>query len=113
MSIPCTKYRVTLTLTEPALGTVPLNPDVYRSYIESLKPEEQQEDEFKTVESKEERGHTGFHREPDEIALAPIEPSPTARRINSKPAEVLKTVPTKLGRLFTYDYSVDSCPLVA
>ena len=59
--IASASYRVVLTFTEPVLGTGPQNPEVYRDYIESMKPEDQQEDEYKTVESQEGRGWTGFH----------------------------------------------------
>jgi len=59
MSIASVNYECCWTFTEPALGTVPMNPDVYQDYIESKKPEEQQEEEHKTVERREERGWTG------------------------------------------------------
>ena len=56
-------YDFQITLQEPQLGTVPKDPKVYQQFIESLKPEDQQDEEHKTVESREERGWTGFHRD--------------------------------------------------
>ncbi|MCH6583076.1 MAG: hypothetical protein IH808_08665 [Proteobacteria bacterium] len=56
-------YDFQITLQEPQLGTVPKNPEVYQMFIESLKPEDQQDEEHKTVESREGRGWTGFHRD--------------------------------------------------
>lgn len=60
-------YDVTVTLTEPMLGTVPKNQEVYRRYIESKKPTDVEEEEFETVEDVEEAGWTGFHS--DETGL--------------------------------------------
>jgi len=60
-----TKYHIKLTFIEPMLGTVPYNPEVYKRFIESKKPEDQQEDESKTVESRELSGWTGFHKDDD------------------------------------------------
>lgn len=54
-------YEVTVTLTEPMLGTVPKNQEVYRRYIESKKPADVEDEEFTTVEEIEEAGWTGFH----------------------------------------------------
>lgn len=56
------KYKVTLTLTEQMLGTVPKNRDIYASYIATKAPE-LPTDELETVEEVEERGWTGFHRD--------------------------------------------------
>jgi len=53
-------YRV--KLLEDMLGTVPKDQEVYRTYIESKKPERlNDEDEYLTVEKTEEKGWTGFH----------------------------------------------------
>lgn len=78
--IETTVYHVELEFSEPVLGSTPMNPDIYKDFIESQKPEEQQEEEFKTVEAREERGWTGFRRTPDEGK--------------------------KVGYLFTYDYTI-------
>lgn len=63
------KYKVKLTLTEPQLGTVPKDEEVYKTFIENKKPEEQQEEEFKTVEKAEERGWIGFHKDEEGLFL--------------------------------------------
>ena len=62
-----TLWRVTLEFTEDILGTVPKNEALYREFIESKKPEEQQDPEYTTVEAAEERGWTGFHK--DDVGL--------------------------------------------
>ncbi len=49
-------------LTE-MLGTVTKDPEVYRTYIESKKPESIDEKEYLTVEKVEEKGWTGFHKD--------------------------------------------------
>ena len=51
-------YRIQL-ITE-MLGTVPKDQDIYNTYIESQKPQENTEDEFLTVENSGEKGWTGF-----------------------------------------------------
>ncbi len=51
----------TIRFTEPLLGTVPKDPEVYKRYIETKKPKETLEDESLSVEKMEERGWTGFH----------------------------------------------------
>lgn len=53
------QYKIRL-LTE-MLGTVPKDPEVYKSYIETKKPVNIEEDESLTVEKIEEKGWTGFH----------------------------------------------------
>jgi hypothetical protein len=45
------------------LGTVTKDPEVYKTYIESKKPETITEDEYLTVEKIEEKGWTGFHKD--------------------------------------------------
>ena len=58
------KYEVTLTFTEPLLGTIPKDPDVYAGYIQSKAAalgDEQAAEELETVEHIEEKGWTGFH----------------------------------------------------
>jgi len=55
-------YKIRL-LTE-MLGTVAQDPEVYKTYIESKKPEVLNgEDEYLTVSKIEEKGWTGFHRD--------------------------------------------------
>ena len=55
------ELKMKIKLLEPMLGTVAKDPDVYRTYIESKKPETETEDEYLTVEKIEEKGWTGFH----------------------------------------------------
>jgi hypothetical protein len=52
-------FRIEL-ITE-MLGTVPKDPDIYKTYIESKKPEEITEEEYLTIKRIEEKGWTGFH----------------------------------------------------
>ncbi|MFH1184437.1 MAG: hypothetical protein V1755_05280 [Chloroflexota bacterium] len=57
------QYEVVLTLTEPLLGTVTLNKDLYRDYIASKAPEPEAADaELETIAELTEKGTTGFHR---------------------------------------------------
>lgn len=58
--------KVTLTMTEPILGAVPKDPEVYRTYIASKAPPEVNADgEVATVpiEEVEQKGWTGFHQD--------------------------------------------------
>jgi len=55
------KYKIEL-LTE-MLGTVAMDPTVYKTYIESKKPEGNGEDEYLNVEKIEEKGWTGFMKD--------------------------------------------------
>jgi hypothetical protein len=50
-----------IVLTTEMLGTVPKDPDIYQTYIESKKPVDVADEEYLTVEKIEERGWTGFH----------------------------------------------------
>lgn len=62
------KREFKIELTTRMLGTVTKDPEVYKTYIESKKPEEKNgEDEYLTVEKVEEKGWTGFHK--DETGL--------------------------------------------
>lgn len=59
-----TTYEVELKLTEIMLGTVPKSPEIYKSYIASKAADlGLAEEEVATVESLEEKGWTGFHRD--------------------------------------------------
>lgn len=58
------KKQLVIELTTEMLGTVTKDPEVYKTYIESKKPEiNNAEDEYLTVEKIEEKGWTGFHRD--------------------------------------------------
>jgi len=54
---------VNIQLVTEMLGTVSKDPEVYKTYIESKKPANIEEDESATVDKTEEKGWTGFHRE--------------------------------------------------
>jgi hypothetical protein len=57
------KYRVTVTFTEPLLGTAPLNRQLYTDYIADSAPSpEAVEEEVMTIDEAMEKGTTGFHR---------------------------------------------------
>ena len=58
------KYHVKLIFTEPLLGTVPKDPDVYSTHIMSKAAltDEQIAEELNSVEHSEEKGWTGFHK---------------------------------------------------
>jgi hypothetical protein len=57
------KYKVKLTFTEPLLGTVPKDKEVYAGYIASKAAltDEALAEELASVENVEEKGWTGFH----------------------------------------------------
>lgn len=54
---------VEIELVEPMLGTVPKDPAVYATFIETKKPNEIEENESLTVEQIEQKGWTGFHKD--------------------------------------------------
>lgn len=60
-------YNVTVTFTEPVLGTVPKNEEIYTDHVlakaveAEVISEEQVAEELETLESIEQRGWTGFH----------------------------------------------------
>lgn len=62
------RYRLTLTLTEDMLGTVPYDQNIYETFIETKKPKNIKDKESKTVpkpgDEEKGRGRTGFHRDP-------------------------------------------------
>jgi len=57
------RYEVNLQLTEPILGTVPKDREIYANYVAGKTPisDEELADELETVEEIEEKGWTGFH----------------------------------------------------
>jgi len=58
------KRKFTIELITKMLGTVAQDPEVYKTYIESKKPEVlNSEDEYLTVDKIEEKGWTGFRRD--------------------------------------------------
>jgi hypothetical protein len=57
------RYEVDVELTTPMLGTVPYNKEVYASFVATKAAElGLVEEEVGTVEDREQRGWTGFHR---------------------------------------------------
>lgn len=65
------KYKVTLTFTEPILGTIPKDPEVYAGYIaqKAALTDEALAEELATVERVEEKGWTGFHKVNDQPVI--------------------------------------------
>lgn len=59
------QYRITLTFTEPLLGTVPKDPEIYSSHVMSKAAlsDEQIAEELRSIEVVEEKGWTGFHQD--------------------------------------------------
>ena len=58
------KREYKIQLETEMLGTVAMDPEIYKSYIESKKPEDKSnEDESDTVMKIEEKGWTGFHKD--------------------------------------------------
>ncbi len=54
--------KVKIKLLTEMLGTVTKDPEVYKTYIESKKPENQLDAEYLTVDKSEAKGWTGFHK---------------------------------------------------
>lgn len=63
------KREFHIELTTEMLGTVTKDPEVYKTYIESKKPESVTEEEYLTVDKIEEKGWTGFHRDDQGLFL--------------------------------------------
>ena len=59
----------TIEFTTDLLGTVAKDPDVYKTYIESKKPADIEEDESANVEKVEAKGWTGFHMDENGIFI--------------------------------------------
>lgn len=63
-SMEATKYDITIKLQEHLLGTVPKNPEVYKTFVATKAADlGLAEEEVATVESLEEKGWTGFHKD--------------------------------------------------
>lgn len=60
-------YKIKLIFTEPLLGTVPKDPEVYATHIMAkvALTDEQVAEELESVEHTEEKGWTGFHKDGD------------------------------------------------
>lgn len=59
-----TTYKVKLTFTQPILGTIPKDPEIYAGYIaqKAALTDEALAEELASVEKIEEKGWTGFHK---------------------------------------------------
>jgi hypothetical protein len=57
------RRKFQIKLVSEMLGTVTKDPEVYKTYIESKKPESITEEEYLTVNKIEEKGWTGFHND--------------------------------------------------
>ncbi len=60
------KKAVEIRLLTELLGTVPMNKEIYSTYIESLRPKETTGDaeaEAESIDEREEQGWTGFHKD--------------------------------------------------
>jgi hypothetical protein len=55
--------KIKIRLITEMLGTVAQDQEIYKTYIESKKPEGIDEQEYLTVEKIEEKGWTGFHKD--------------------------------------------------
>lgn len=57
------KYQVVFTFTQPILGTIPKDPEIYKAYIadKAALNDTELAEELATVERIEEKGWTGFH----------------------------------------------------
>ncbi len=56
--------KVKLKLITDMLGTIPMNKEIYATYIENLRPKNiEGPDETETVEEREEKGWTCFHKD--------------------------------------------------
>ena len=58
------KYSVKITFTEPLLGTVALDKELYGTYLGSKNPNGTQPDELLSIEEQMEKSTTGFFRDP-------------------------------------------------
>ena len=107
------KYTVTLTFTEPLLGTVPKNPEVYASFILTKAADlgdEKAAEEIGTVESVEESGWTGFHTASD----APILYDYVIKGFFKDAAGMLRRVKSsKSAKVTAYKKIIDGLVFVA
>jgi hypothetical protein len=60
---------VTIELLTDLWGTVPMDKEVFKTYIESKKPSETEEDESASVDDIEKKGTTGFHKDEDGVFI--------------------------------------------
>lgn len=101
-----TQYKVWITFTEPLLGTVPMNKELYADYITTKLPDGNGDasDELATVEEMTEKGTTGFHR----LDGAPIIYDYVIKGFFKDAASMLRRVPdTKSSKMTAYKRVID------
>jgi hypothetical protein len=104
------KYTITLTTTEPILGTAPLNKELYAEYIASRVNDTDVLDEIDSVPDAIEKGTTGFHRDHDG---APILYDYVIKGFFKDAAGMLRRVEgTKSSKLTSYKKVVDGLVFV-
>jgi len=104
-------YEVKLTLTQPILGTVPKDPDIYEGYIASKAAltDEAVAEELATVERVEEKGWTGFHK----VEGTPILYDYVIKGFFKDAASMLRRVPdTKTAKIKAYRKIIDGLVFV-
>ena len=101
-----TQYKVRITFTEPLLGTVPMNSELYADYIATKLPDDNGDarDELATVAEMTEKGTTGFHR----LDGAPIIYDYVIKGFFKDAASMLRRVPdTKSSKMTAYKKIID------
>lgn len=101
-----TQYKVRITFTEPLLGTVPMNQELYADYIATKLPDGNGDasDELATVAEMTEKGTTGFHR----LDGAPIIYDYVIKGFFKDAASMLRRVPdTKSNKMTAYKKIID------
>lgn len=61
--------EVTIELITDLWGTIPMDKEVFSTYVESKKPEDQKDTEANTVEQMEKKGTTGFHKDENGVFI--------------------------------------------
>lgn len=106
-----TQYKVRITFTEPLLGTVPMNQELYADYIATKLPDGNGDasDELATVAEMTEKGTTGFHR----LDGAPIIYDYVIKGFFKDAASMLRRVPdTKSSKMTAYKKIIDGLVFV-
>lgn len=104
------KYTIAITLTEPLLGTAPLNKDLYAEYIASRVNDVDVLDEIDSVPDAIEKATTGFHRDANG---APILYDYVVKGFFKDAAGMLRRVDgTKSSKLTSYKKVIDGLVFV-
>jgi len=104
------QYKISITLTEPLLGTAPLNKELYAEYIASRVNDVDVLDEIDSVPDAIEKGTTGFHRD---ASGAPILYDYVVKGFFKDAAGMLRRVPdTKSSKLTSYKKVIDGLVFV-